>query len=224
MPNRVPKSVLLVAAAAVCFLALLLGTGSHHFEPLISAAGADPMRSALGAHVAIADLDGDRNPDLATIEIESQRFARADYFIRVQLSAGTQSGIRLDGPVGGLRLAARDVNGDDTLDLIISSISDAHVVAVLLNDGHGGFSVANGAEYALAKESQVFLCQRAGTVADRITLAQPRSTFYAVCAGVSAGFATPSSHQVKANERLAASLSANDVTRGRSPPQLIIFA
>jgi len=37
---------------------------------------------------------------------------------------------------------ARDVNGDDAMDLVVTTAMDSHFVAVLLNDGHGKFTLA----------------------------------------------------------------------------------
>jgi hypothetical protein len=131
----------------------------------------------LGAQFVIADLDGDRNPDIALVEMASPSSAKTNYSIRLQFSAGTESTIGVNAPVGGLRVAARDVNGDDNVDLILTSNLDAHFIEVLLNDGHGNFSVAAPGAYAnLEDESHVLLNGPAGPVADQTTLASLRSS------------------------------------------------
>lgn len=137
-----------------------------------------------GLQFAIADLDGDRKPDLALVEVESQRLAKTDYSIRLQLSAGTASTIGINAPHGGLRVAARDVNGDHSIDLVLTSNLDARFIAVLLNDGHGNFSeAAPGAYLNLEEEVSVLLTGPAATVTDEAALAFPRSLFggEAVC-------------------------------------------
>ena len=93
----------------------------------------------LGWQFAFADLDGDRKPDMASVEIQDEQVGSTDYAIRLQFAGGTGSYIGVKGPFGGLRLAVRDVNGDDSLDLILTSTMDRHVLRVLLNDGHGNF-------------------------------------------------------------------------------------
>ncbi len=48
-----------------------------------------------------ADLDGDRKPDLALVETQSGRAANTSYSIHIKLSAGAESAIGLNGPIGG---------------------------------------------------------------------------------------------------------------------------
>lgn len=144
--ERKVKRVTLVAQLALlallCFgVAIILGALNSHV-----AGNALAGRSSAAAHFVFADLDGDRKPDMALVEMQSQRFTGANYSIRVRLSAGEESAIGVNGPVGGLRLAARDVNGDDTLDLVVTSNLDASFIEVLLNDGHGNFRVATPEE------------------------------------------------------------------------------
>jgi hypothetical protein len=130
-----------------------------------------------GARFVFADLDGDQKPDLALVEMQSQRSAKSNYSIHVKLSAGAESAIAVNAPMGGLRVAARDVNGDDNLDLIVTSNLDGHFIEVLLNDGRGNFSQAAPGDFPqLEKECDVVLSSPAGPQADRATLASVRSS------------------------------------------------
>ena len=93
-------------------------------------------------HFAIADFDGDRKPDLATVEIQGPRSAsRLRYSIRFQLTAGDPQSIGVTAPAGGLQIVAQDVNGDQMLDLLVSTEWLHEPVAILLNDGHGRFTI-----------------------------------------------------------------------------------
>jgi hypothetical protein len=95
----------------------------------------------------IADFDGDQNPDLASVQSESDSSSLASYEVRLQLSAAGQQSVRLVGPSGGLRIASRDMNGDHIPDLIVSSAWREETLAVLVNDGRGGFSLADPSSF-----------------------------------------------------------------------------
>jgi hypothetical protein len=116
-----------------------------------SATPAPDMRrslSGLNASFAIADFDGDRKPDLATVEIlRNESSSNTQYSIRFELTAGITQVFGVSAPAGGLQIVARDVNGDDALDLLVSTTWLHEQVAVLLNDGHGRFTLADPGAY-----------------------------------------------------------------------------
>jgi hypothetical protein len=89
---------------------------------------------------AVADFDGDFRPDLADVGIGRSSVSLTDYWIRFRLSAAERQTILVVAPSGGLEIAARDVNGDHAIDLIVTTIWLRRPVAILLNDGHGRFS------------------------------------------------------------------------------------
>lgn len=89
---------------------------------------------------AIADFDGDEKPDYATVNPDQSN--SHNYSIRFRLSGGLQPAIGISAHEGGLQLYWRDVNGDDTLDIVVRTSLDSRLVAVLLNDGHGNFTEA----------------------------------------------------------------------------------
>src|SRR5277367_4291043 len=55
---------------------------------------------------AIANLDGDELPDLASVEMDRANGLATSYRIRVQLSAWPESAIGVIGPLGGLRISS----------------------------------------------------------------------------------------------------------------------
>ena len=108
------------------------------------AAGAEARNAAAaqvssGPQLAISDFDGDLHPDLASVQAGATASGSTDYWIQLQLSAAGRQSIRLVAPAGGLLIEARDVNGDNAVDLILAT-SFRQPVAIFLNDGHGSFS------------------------------------------------------------------------------------
>jgi hypothetical protein len=102
------------------------------------------LATTLTSHdFAIADFDGDRKPDLATVEMErGVSSGDARYSIRLKLTSGNSQVLGVTAPVGGLQIVAKDVNGDNALDLLVSTAWEHQQVAVFLNDGHGNFTLA----------------------------------------------------------------------------------
>ena len=92
---------------------------------------------------SVADFDGDSQPDLASVEYGTSDSSRTDYRIQLRLSAAGRQVFRIVAPMGGLQIVSRDVNGDDALDLVLTTTWLRQPVAILLNDGHGSFTRVN---------------------------------------------------------------------------------
>jgi hypothetical protein len=92
-----------------------------------------------GESFAIADFDGDQRPDFATIQGGRSSYS-TEYWIELQFAGSAERSFRFDAPAGGLLIEARDVNGDHAVDLVLATAWLKEPVAILLNDGHGGFS------------------------------------------------------------------------------------
>lgn len=110
-----------------------------------SAAASSAHKVSLGGpglHSTFADFDGDVRPDVVTLHSDNSRSGTSNYAIDLQLSTTGRKSIRFVGPSGGLRIEARDVNGDHIVDLVLASAWQQTPVAVYLNDGHGDFSRA----------------------------------------------------------------------------------
>jgi hypothetical protein len=103
-----------------------------------------------GLTFAIADFDGDLRPDLASIQDGHSTSDTSTYWIHFQLSTAGQQSIQLVAPPGGLRIEARDVNGDHAVDLVFTTAWFRRPVAILLNDGHGSFSRAEPTAFPAA--------------------------------------------------------------------------
>jgi hypothetical protein len=127
------------------FLALMTcaSRGAEHQPSRFSTGGS-------GLRFAIADLDGDRRPDLAYVETGRSDVSQTDYWIRLQVTSGQGQRILVVAPSGGLQIVARDVNGDHALDLVLTSAWLKQPVAILLNDGHGVFSQVDPSAFPAA--------------------------------------------------------------------------
>jgi hypothetical protein len=119
-----------------------------------SASAAEKGRPGIGGEfgigLAIGDLDGDARADVATVTVVRDGQRGTEYTIRWRLSTEPSGSIGLTARGGGLELVLQDVNGDAAEDLVVSTALDSRVVAVLVNDGHGNFSLAQPGEFAIA--------------------------------------------------------------------------
>jgi hypothetical protein len=141
--SRVPQSGrsrwVTMAIAFCCFVVTLASRG-----------GAAPPQSTVErrSRFAIADFDGDSRPDFATVQVGQVGAWHARYRIDFELSAGARHPIiDVTAPIGGLDIAPLDVNGDRSLDLVVTTAWLNKPVAVLLNDGHGNFSYREAAAF-----------------------------------------------------------------------------
>lgn len=129
----------------LCFLALaaLAACGATRTV----AQSAPPFSVSPNQPFAYSDFDGDLRPDLAVVQTGRSDLSLTDYWIQLQLSANGRQAIRIVAPTGGLQIAARDVNGDNAPDLVLTTAWLSRPVAILLNDGHGGFSRVDPTAY-----------------------------------------------------------------------------
>jgi hypothetical protein len=112
---------------------------------------------ALGStQFAIADFDGDRQPDLAVIRVTSDGSPISQYSVDFNFSSGHKPAIWFVGPAGGLRISPRDINGDKFADLVITSLLDSRFVVIFLNDGKGNFVAAESSDYPGALDGTGF--------------------------------------------------------------------
>jgi hypothetical protein len=139
---RGPHPLLRFIILPLFFCLVLGGTAARAYA-------GDPPATALGPGLtfAIADFDGDRRPDFANIQAGQNSSGSSDYSIQIYLSEAGRQSIDLVAPVGGLLIEARDVDGDRSIDLVVSTAWRRQPVAIYLNDGHGTFSRAELAAF-----------------------------------------------------------------------------
>jgi hypothetical protein len=131
-----------------------------------------------GPLFTIADLDGDHQPDLALVQIVGYGSPNGKYSIRFEFSQGPRVAVGIEAPLGGLRIDSRDVNGDHRNDLILSTLAESEVVAVLLNQGGGNFVVAKPGLFPNLGRNQMRVVHAFGTqMDDELMLLQNRAAF-----------------------------------------------
>jgi hypothetical protein len=191
-----------------------------------AATGADILRPSTasvgpGLQFAVADFDGDHRPDLVGVQTGQGNAAHTKYWIQLQLSAIGQQTISLTGPSGGLQIAARDVNGDQIPDLILTTTWLGQPVAIFINDGHGTFTRVETSAFPEAfRESRI----RWNSSTDRATdaVGVPPPSRAGVCLAVArlpqegskAGAASPSRQEFFSGPFLISQL-------GRAPPSAV---
>ena len=142
------RRTLLRAGLVFCFVLSVAGWANAASTSTRRSPGSS---AGLNSNFAIADFDGDRKPDLATVEVQKGNSSSATrYSIRLQLTAGAVQVFGVIAPAGGLQIVARDVNGDDALDVLVSTAWQHQQVAVLLNDGHGKFTLTDPGAFPTA--------------------------------------------------------------------------
>jgi hypothetical protein len=105
-------------------------------------------RSAL--RTTIDDFDGDFHPDQVAVKTGPAEFSGTQYWIEVRLSTARSQVIPVFSVPGGIQVVARDVNGNGSLDLVLTASSLRRPVAILLNDGHGQFTRVDPDEFPRA--------------------------------------------------------------------------
>jgi hypothetical protein len=116
------------------------------------ATGTEPQDTASNSvgptsQYTVADFDGDFRPDLVGVQTGRSGFSGTQYWIELELSSEGRQSIPVFATPGGIQIAARDVNGDRSLDLVLTTTGRGQPVAILLNDGHGGFTRVDPAAY-----------------------------------------------------------------------------
>jgi FG-GAP-like repeat len=128
---------------ALGFLCMVLGFAACGFAASTGPQSWPVSSTAVTSQFVIADFDGDKRPDLAIVQARQGNSSDTRYWIAFQRSGGARQTLGISAPNGGLRITARDVNGDDFLDLIVTAAWTGQPVAVLLNDGHGDFQASS---------------------------------------------------------------------------------
>jgi hypothetical protein len=127
--------------AATGALTVLFGDGKGGFRR-----GPVPLRTVWPWFVAVADVNGDRKPDLVATHAE-----RSELTVLVGDGKGgftETTGSPFDLGHAAWNVAIADVNGDGRAD-VVAAAGDG--VRVMLGDGRGGFQIAPGSPFSAGK-------------------------------------------------------------------------
>src|SRR5277367_5889934 len=203
---------------AVLCLALLAG---HPAEATRRRDLAKPgSAGAAGASFAIADFDGDSLPDFATVQPGLATASRTDYWIHFSFSLGSDSSFAVSAPAGGLQIASRDVNGDNFLDLIISTRISNEPVAVLLNDGRGNFHLVHREAVGVATWEAPWAWRSGMTCQDDDEPAVASPGWAAICSFGARTELQPGAARISLVSQTTDSFVLLHDDRGRAPPTL----
>ena len=176
-----------------------------------------------GVGLAIGDLDGDAKADVATVTVVRDGQRGTEYAICWRLSTEPSGSIGLTARSGGLELVLRDVNGDAAEDLVVSTALDSRVVAVLVNDGRGNFSLAQPGDFAIsATQPDVFL--NAPETGGAETAAGLRVSFDGDADADKGERQTTRTERLRHGNREDSPRKAENSRTGRSPPGLKLTA
>lgn len=132
---------------AIIGMFLLCGAAEGAWAASPQRIGSRALAAEMSSQFAIADFDGDEQADLATVQAGTGSASESRYWIRFELTSGNGQLFGVTGPSGGLQISPRDVNGDHAMDLVVSTAGLNQTIAILLNDGHGNFTLADPGEY-----------------------------------------------------------------------------
>jgi VCBS repeat protein len=89
---------------------------------------------------AIGDLNGDGTPDYAVADRIGHDLAGFQYSVDLSISGAGSQHVTFSSPDAALSIALRDVDHDQDLDVVVSTVLSPGVVRIWLNDGTGAFA------------------------------------------------------------------------------------
>jgi hypothetical protein len=171
----------------------------------------------------VADFDGDLRPDLVGVQTGTAGFSGTQYWIELQLSAAGRQSIPVFARSGGIQVAARDVNGDHSLDLVLTTTWFSQPVAIFLNDGHGSFTRVDPGAFPNAFRGATTELSSRRTIGHDCAGVPPSSPTGAVLAEFSATIVDSQIDKIaQANRRFGINQFLTSQL-GRAPPASLLY-
>ena len=147
------------ACAALCVLASAgfatrdADPAGRTWSPLAPAGAASPFRMGTAARpfawsTAAGDLNADGRPDYAIADRIGRVSGGFAYAVQFAVSGLPTRSVTFDSPDGALSISLRDVDHDQDLDVVVSTLLSPTAVRVWLNDGRGAFAETASRDFA----------------------------------------------------------------------------
>ncbi len=130
-------------ALTVLFIATPLLRAQDGFQGAMAKSSPSLGRTGsqlFGPTLAIADLDSDNRPDGALLVDSGQFRGTHNFNIELHFAGRSNAGISFQSSEPALSVAARDIDHDGDIDLVVEQAFTHERLQIWLNDGHGNFS------------------------------------------------------------------------------------
>jgi hypothetical protein len=138
-------------AALFCVASLHASHGKAvgPWSRFVAGTAAAPFRLGTAARpfawsTAVGDLNGDGTLDYAVADHIGRDLAGFEYSIDLSISGLAAQRVTFSSPSAALSIALRDVDHDQDLDVVVSTVVQPGVVRIWLNDGSGTFAETGG--------------------------------------------------------------------------------
>jgi hypothetical protein len=157
-PNSRSRASSLFAMVALFLLAAIFPNAAKAATEIPPSPTAQTAVTTTGPNLqfTLADFDGDHRPDQVNVQTGEANATGTSYWIDLQLSSTGEQSFPVNAASGGLQLSAQDVNGDESIDLVLTTTWLRKPVAIFLNNGHGIFTRIAAEAFPSAFRNQDF--------------------------------------------------------------------